>query len=81
MLLDAADGGAEPIAEDFFDFQLLARFIQGSERLSGGVEGNVPAGNLFGSAAGRDEGHEKAGAAGLKLVLVVKIHAGESLQK
>ena len=45
------------------------------------VQRNVSARDLFGSTAGRDELHERAGAAGLALLLAVEIHAVERVFK
>jgi len=76
-LLKATYGGAEPVTKSFFDHPMVAGFIQGGERLPLAIQGNVTAGDLLGGAAGRDEVHEEAGAAGLSLILTIEVHASE----
>src|SRR5712692_4421658 len=76
FLLEAMDGGPEPVRQGLFDFLLGAGFVERRERASGGIERNMPARNFRRTLIAGNELHQQALVARRAVAPRVEVQAG-----
>src|SRR4029077_5208129 len=73
------NGGPQPASNGFFDLVLISVAVEGIQRLTGNVERNVTAGNLFGTALGWHQLHQNTITARTGILFGIVVHAGERI--
>src|SRR5216683_1470764 len=76
FLLEAMDGSPEPVCQGLFDFLLGAGFVERRERVSGGVERNMPTRDFRRTLIAGNELHQQAFVTRHAVTPSVEVQAG-----
>src|SRR6266704_5916632 len=79
LFFQALNSSPQPASNCLFDLVLITVLVERIQRLTGYVEGNVAAGNLFGAALGRHQLHQNTITARTGILFGIVVHAGERI--
>ena len=79
FIFQAMNRGPQPASDPLFGLDLIAMPIERIQCLTGGVERNVTAGNLFGAVFGWHELHQNTITTGTGILFGIVVHTSERI--